>query len=235
MKDFVVSSSGKKARTLAEFLGVDSDSFKLMDPSSFALLIIDAHKVSYPLKFGGILEEDHPYNVVRRIESILPAFRELGATVIMVYSYDRDENFKRAHGGYHLIPQKGDIVISKKTASLFKDNKIDVDRLLRKRRIKGLFVCGYYAGLCVHATVTDAIGYGHRTSLMENLIGEEGISLSAKFLKESALDSMEEEGAYITNVSKSLDFLRVLSPAESGKVDEGNTKHISLVSSGLTL
>ncbi len=106
-------------------------------------------------------------------------------------------------GKFYLVkPQKGDIIIEKKTWDAFSNPKLD--KMLKKRKIKNLIIAGIYTNVCVESTARRAFTEGYEIIIPKDLVAVSGHNL---LLHKYSLKSMEK---YIAQVVSSKEILKAL-------------------------
>lgn len=130
---------------------------------STALLVIDVQQ--------GLCEGAHqayePERVIERINRVAAHARAAGAAVIFVQHEAANElqfgtDAWQLARGLDVRPQ--DLRLRKTTCDSF--HRTELDRLLKRHRVKQLVVCGMHTEFCVDTTVRRALALGYEVVLV---------------------------------------------------------------------
>lgn len=202
----------KQPRTLAKFFGVKRAEFRLIKPSEFAHVIIDAQRAycdpTYKYRRGNA----HTKRRCTTLARVTPLFRQTGARTAYVY-FDNDlsKDFLNAGGGpYQLQVHRKDIKIPKNDDSAFKGSNIE--DIINAHNLKGIIVSGFNTGACVKQTVIDGARAGVKVAVMRDAVGNDNYNSRDTASVKSQLEDMESAGAKITTYNSALNFLSSLGP-----------------------
>lgn len=139
-------------------------------PGDTALLVIDVQKeFCDPKKKRGTMETDR---IAKRIQSIIPAFREAGIPAYVIYFRKKNIFSKfRKIDFHHFSPEPSDMLVAKDKDSAFEGSNIG--ELLKQHRRTKILACGFNLNACVYQTVRDAIRQGFDVSVLEDLVGND--------------------------------------------------------------
>jgi len=136
-----------------------------------ALLVIDVQKqFCDPNGLRGNKKTD---TVSKRIQSIVPEFRDAGIPVYVIY-YSKKKKEPSKIDFYKFKPMPNDVLIAKNNNSAFKGSNIK--KVLKKDRRKSLLICGFNLNACVKKTVIDARKKGFDVCVLEDLTGNAKIN-----------------------------------------------------------
>ncbi len=224
-----------KPAPLARYFGVDTVDFRLIDPSTFAHVVIDVQrKFCAPDMAHG---NYHTHRVAGKIASALPAFRAAGIRTVIVYGDNFNDGYDNALGGPYRIeadPTR-DILVPKRLNSAFTGGNLD--NVLKALGVKNLFVSGFNAKFCVRETVEDALSLHYRVALVAGLIGQDKRECPSVIPRN--IDYMVRLGACRTTTADALRFLHshwvgpppesaAPAPAAAGK-ERDIWRHLSLL------
>lgn len=196
-----------KPPSLAEFFGLDRVDFKLIDPSTFAHVIIDVQREFCDPEYGN-QGSNHTRDISQKIAEIKPHFTRAGVqTVIIYYAEYGREPLDHSRGGLYLVKKDpNDLQLVKATDSAFADDEIA--DILKARNIKNLLVSGFNAGACVYTSVRDGLSKGFRIALLEDCIGQNGHN--GQYKVSDYIENMTELGVCKMTADQALTSLSAL-------------------------
>jgi nicotinamidase-related amidase len=77
---------------------------------------------------------------------------------------DRSDNF------YKISPEKGEAIFEKNTYSAFSGTQGQLEKYLKKIKIKKIYVSGIYTTGCVEATLVEAFARGFHVQVVEDCV-----------------------------------------------------------------
>lgn len=129
-----------------------------------ALIMTDIQKVITSHKdFGHVLEN------IKRIEDVC---RQKGYEIIFIrHLSDQEDGFNRENSlsAIDYEVKDGDLVIEKKTPSMFKDTNLD--QILKARAIEEIIMVGFNTEFCCLFSTIAAFDRGYKVTFVEDAIG----------------------------------------------------------------
>lgn len=162
-------------------------------PGDLALLVIDVQQRYCDCKtsYCATAQTDERAGL---IQSIVPEFRKAGVPVYAVHFSMEDE----VSDFYKFKPEPEDTLVRKSTMSAFKSGS--AKQVLKEDDRKVLIVCGVYTSQCVKNTVLDAVFWGYKVCLLEDMTADYDGSWDT-------YESLQEMRAAGVEVAQSADVL----------------------------
>lgn len=197
----MLQATQRTSPTLAEFFGIDEVTFREIDLSRYAHLIIDPQKEfadpKYYSKDAGMFRgNEETDRVSRRIAGYTHRLRESGLLQIFLHVDDKEEGFETAYGGFHEITPDllKDIIVPKPDNDGFYDSKLA--EILEQRQISGILASGFNREVCYKKTVLSGLRRRFKFAVIEDGVGQD--SNLPNHINQNAIQRMEREGALIT-------------------------------------
>jgi nicotinamidase-related amidase len=201
--DFIAITAHERAekRQQAALDALYDAGFKDFNTNNTAILLVDVQD-----RYAS----DISHRTAYRIQSLLPAFRELGLPVYAAYvSFGDNDPIKFTS----YIPEKNDILACKRRNSAFED-KVDLSGGVNKKQtmlntfmhvhgIENLITCGGYFNACLYATVIDALT-DFNVCVLEDLSTDTARGIPSPHKKEM----MIKHGAVVANAVPVLRAMR---------------------------
>ncbi|HDJ50851.1 MAG TPA: cysteine hydrolase [Thermoprotei archaeon] len=160
--------------------------------SKKAVIIVDMiHDFVYG-KFGS----KQAQSIVPKIKELLKRARESGALIVYTRDVHERNDPELAIWGEHamkgtkgceiideLSPEEGDIIVEKRTYDSFYNTKLE--RILRERDVKDVYIVGVATDICVLHTAFGAFARGFNVHIVEDCvasISEEGHKWAIEYM-----------------------------------------------------
>ena len=182
------------AKSLKEYLGLPTLSFRNVKPHEYAHCIIDVQREFCDPKFSSRRGNKETNRVSGHIASVAPLFRAAHVTTYVIY-FARGKNpcVSQAGGGlYKLRMSKDYIAVAKNRDSAFEGS--DIGRILKRAGHRHLLVSGFNTNACVKSTVLDALCEGLRVDVMEDCVGNDNHNIASQ--TPQYIERMRANGAY---------------------------------------
>ena len=165
-----------------------------------ALFVIDVQKeFCDPNGFRGNKETN---DVSKRIQSLVPEFRNAEVPVYVIYYSDRRKDASHIDF-YKFKPVPGDILTNKYGDSAFKSSNIK--KTLEKDGIKSLLVCGFNLSSCVKKTAIDARMNDFNVCVLKDLTGND--DLCSDGIRSTHILEMLQDGVMLKKSSTVLKYI----------------------------